>query len=45
MENKTEKMPSDAEWYCQKDSEEERFYVPKVRREMGNCRRKRAAVY
>lgn len=26
MESRTEKMPSDAEWYCQKDPEEERFY-------------------
>ena len=26
MENRTEKMSSDAEWYCRKDSEAERFY-------------------
>ena len=26
MENKTGKMSSDAEWYCRKDPEEERFY-------------------
>ena len=26
MENRTEKMSSDAEWYCRKDPEEERFY-------------------
>ena len=26
MENRTEKISSDAEWYCRKDPEAERFY-------------------
>lgn len=26
MENRTRKMPYDAEWYCRKDPEAERFY-------------------
>ena len=26
MKSRKEKLPSDAEWYCRKDPEEERFY-------------------
>ncbi len=43
-------MISDAEWYCCRDPEEERFYeiffqiCRKVSRELDKCGRKRTAV-